>query len=158
MVEPLLDSAQSDPMANRTIAFEYSLAELGLLSDEPDSDFDNLTQLAAAILDAPVSLVSIIDYENNRQKFKSQIGLTEPWGSRGETPLSHSFCQHVVSQNLPLVIADARQHPLLQSNQAINDLGVIAYWVCRYTRLTVSLLVRYAQSLETPVLGAQRIN
>ena len=127
MVEPLLDSTQSDPMTNRTIAFEYSLAELGLLSDEPDSDFDNLTQLASAILDAPVSLVSIIDYENDRQKFKSQTGLSEPWASRGETPLSHSFCQHVVSQNLPLVVADARQHPLVQSNQAINDLGVIAY-------------------------------
>ncbi|MEP7190507.1 MAG: PAS domain S-box protein, partial [Roseiflexaceae bacterium] len=53
--------------------------------------------------------------------------LAEPWASWRETPLSHSFCQHVVDSSQPLIIADAREHPLVSDNLAIPDLGVIAY-------------------------------
>jgi len=72
-----------------------------------------------------VALVSLVD--SDRQFFKSCIGLAEPWASERETPLSHSFCQHVVRSRRPLVISDAREHPLLRNNLAIRDLGVIAY-------------------------------
>ena len=98
-----------------------------LLNAEPDHDFDNLTLLASEILDAPVSLVSIIDYEQDRQAFKSQTGLSEPLKSKAETPLSHSFCQHVVSKNQPLVVENAREHVLVRDNPAIDELGVVAY-------------------------------
>lgn len=114
-------------MSERKIAFEFSLAELGLLNTDSDHNLDNLTQLASEILKAPVSLVSIIDHEGDRQVFKSQTGLSEPWASQGETPLSHSFCQHVVSGNQPLIVTDASRHPLVQNNLAVGQLGVKAY-------------------------------
>jgi signal transduction histidine kinase len=101
------------------------LAATGLLDTPPEKAFDRLTQLATLILNAPVSLVSLV--EKDYQFFKSQKGLPEPWASERSTPLSHSFCQHVVASATPLIVADARQHPLLQNNAAIRDLKVIAY-------------------------------
>jgi GAF domain-containing protein len=62
-----------------------------------------------------------------RQFFKSQAGLGEPWASRRQTPLSHSFCRHVVAAGAPLVVEDARQQPLVAGNPAIAEMGVIAY-------------------------------
>lgn len=70
-------------------------------------------------------LVSLVDAD--RQFFKSSQGLPEPRASCRETPLSHSFCQHVVVLEEPLVIEDAREHPLVSDNLAIGDLGVVAY-------------------------------
>jgi diguanylate cyclase (GGDEF)-like protein/PAS domain S-box-containing protein len=86
---------------------------------------DRLTRLASRLLGTPVALVSIV--AEDRQVFESQTGLAEPWATRGGTPLSHSFCQHVVTASEPLVIADAREHPLVRDNPAIADLGVVAY-------------------------------
>src|SRR3712207_8572091 len=84
----------------------------GLLDSAPEASFDRLTRLAARMLGAPVSLVSLVD--RDRQFFKSSVGLPDPWASRRETPLTHSFCQHAVATREPLVIEDARDHPLVR--------------------------------------------
>lgn len=96
-----------------------------LLEQSEDPAFDRLARLAAAILDTPVALVTILDV--NRQFFKSCMGLPEPWQTWQETPLSHSFCRLAVETDAPLVIEDAREHPLVRDNPAIQDLNVIAY-------------------------------
>ena len=97
-----------------------------LLLDSPqEPSFDRLTELASLILDAPVSLVSLVD--DDRQFFKSCVGLPEPWAGERETPLSHSFCKHVVATGEPLIVEDARDHDLVRDNRAIPDLDVIAY-------------------------------
>jgi len=90
----------------------------------PEENFDRLTRLAARLLRAPVALVSLVDAE--RQFFKSCVGLPEPWLSRRQTPLSHSFCQHVVTSAEPLIIEDARANPLVKENLAVSELGVVA--------------------------------
>jgi hypothetical protein len=102
-----------------------SLRQTGLLDSARQEPFDRYARIAAEALNAPVALVSLVD--ENRQFFKSCLGLPEPWASRRETPLSHSFCQHVVAAREPIVIDDAREHPLLSSNEAIKDMDVIAY-------------------------------
>jgi GAF domain-containing protein len=61
------------------------------------------------------------------QFFAASHGLPEPWASERGTGLLHSFCQHVVVSNQPLLVSDARRHPLVQGNLAIEDLDVIAY-------------------------------
>lgn len=101
------------------------LRDLELVDSPTEAAFNRLTQLASKILNVPVSLVSIVDAD--RQFFKSFFGLGEPWASRQETPLSHSFCQHVVVSGDPLVVEDAREHPLVKDNLAIPDLNVIGY-------------------------------
>ncbi|MDX1992267.1 MAG: GAF domain-containing protein [bacterium] len=117
------------PFADRSIIGNSKrleiLRNLLLLDTPAEESFDRLTRLASCIVNAPVSLVTLVDA--NRQFFKSAIGLPEPWASKRETPLSHSFCQHVVATNEPLVIEDARKHPLVHDNLAIPDLNVIGY-------------------------------
>ncbi|MBJ6798783.1 GAF domain-containing sensor histidine kinase [Geomonas propionica] len=102
-----------------------ALRAVALLDTPAEEAFDRLTRLASQFADAPVSLVSLID--SDRQFFKSCRGLPEPWQSRRETPLSHSFCQYNRVANQPLIIEDARVHPFFKDNPAIKDLNVIAY-------------------------------
>jgi PAS domain S-box-containing protein len=102
-----------------------ALRQLGLLDTPANPAFDRMTRLAARMLHAPVALVTFVEEE--RQFFKSAVGLQEPWATRRETPRSHSFCQYVVEQGEPLIVADARTHPLLYDNPAILEMGVVAY-------------------------------
>jgi hypothetical protein len=102
-----------------------ALERLDLLDPAPEAEFDRYTSLASKMLDAPIALVSLVD--SQRQVLKSRRGLDEPWASSGEMPLSHSYCQHAVETRTPLVVSDAREHPLLRDNLAIGDLRAIAY-------------------------------
>ena len=102
-----------------------TLRSLGLLEPQPDASFDRLTRLAARALRVPVTLVSFVSDE--RQVFLGATGLPEPLATQRETPLSHSFCQYVVSTAAPLIVTDVREHPLVHDNLAIPDMGVIAY-------------------------------
>lgn len=101
------------------------LRDLSLLNPDQSTIFDRLTALASTVIGAPVSLVSMV--AANYQFFKSMVGLPEPWASRRQTPLSHSFCQHVVATDEPLIVSDARQVDFLKDNEAIPDLDVIGY-------------------------------
>ncbi len=59
--------------------------------------------------------------------FKSQLGLPSPFDKVRETPLSHSFCQHVVITQETLVVTDARSDTRVSDNLAVRDLAVVAY-------------------------------
>src|SRR3954453_21259785 len=95
------------------------------LDTRPTPGFDRLTRLASRFLHTPVALVTLVDAD--RQFLKSCLGLPEPWANRRVTPLSHSFCQHVVARREPLLVSDARQHPELRDSLAIDDLDIVAY-------------------------------
>ena len=84
---------------------------------------ERINRLAAALVGAPVSLTSLVTEDS--QVFASQVGVDGPW--QDGTPLTHSFCQHVVEDDAPLVVSDARTDARLAENLAIGDLGVIAY-------------------------------
>ncbi len=102
-----------------------ALRRTGLLDTPPEHLFDLITALAAKMLNVPVVLMSLVD--SDRQFFKSQCGLPPPWAERRETPLSHSFCQFVSMLGEPLVVEDAREHPLVRENLAVSEIDVIAY-------------------------------
>lgn len=102
-----------------------ALHETGLMEPGADAALDALTRLTTQLLDVPTALVSLVD--EDRQRFKSRVGLEAPMARHGETPLSHSFCQWVVAGDEDLVVSDARLHPTLQVNAAVLDLGVVAY-------------------------------
>ena len=102
-----------------------ALRRLNLLDSPAETGFDRLTKLAAQVLGVPVCLVSLVD--DKRQFFKSAVGLSGPVGEARQTPLTHSFCQHVVTSGAPLVVDDAPAHPQVCDNLAIRDLGVMAY-------------------------------
>ena len=102
-----------------------ALRQLKLLDSPAEASFDRLAKLAARVLGAPICLVSLV--EDERQFFKAVFGLAGKAAVERQTPRSHSFCQHVVTSGAPLVVEDAPSHPLVRSNPAIRDLGVMAY-------------------------------
>jgi serine phosphatase RsbU (regulator of sigma subunit) len=95
------------------------------LSAVSDPGMDRFARLVARLLRVPVSLVSLV--EADRQVFPGMVGLLDPWARLRQTPLTHSFCQHVVASATPLVIADTRADPRTRASPAIPDLAVIAY-------------------------------
>ena len=82
-----------------------ALHRLNLLDSEPEAGFDRITRLARQFLDAPVALVSLVD--DKRQFFKAASGLGGAAGEARQTPLTHSFCQHVVITGQPLVVTNS---------------------------------------------------
>jgi hypothetical protein len=117
-----------------------ALRDAALLDRAPEEPFDRLARLAARVVNAPVALVSGVD--RDRQFFKSCLGLPEPWATKRQTPLSHSFCQHVVAAKAPMIVSDARKDERLLDNLAIRDFGAIAY-------LGVPLITREGHAVGT---------
>ncbi len=89
-----------------------ALINYNILETMPDSELENITQLASFICQTPIALISIID--GNRQFFKSKIGL-----SIYETPKKIDFCQHVIQGYDYLEIQDALLDPVYNSNPVV---------------------------------------
>jgi PAS domain S-box-containing protein len=96
-----------------------------LLDTPPEESFDRLARLAGRLLSTPIVLVSLVD--EDRQFFKSCIGLSEPLATLREMPISYSFCRHAVDSASPLILEDAREHPLFRDNPSVAELGVVGY-------------------------------
>src|SRR5688500_17111128 len=79
-----------------------ALYTAGLLGGAPEPVFDRFARLAARVAEAPTALVSLV--ADDRQVFPGMCGLPQPWADARETPLTYSFCQHVVANAAPLVI------------------------------------------------------
>jgi len=109
--------------ANRLLA----LQKTGLLDTPSEETFDRLTRLASRVLRVPVSLITLVDAD--RQFFKSQVGLPKPYDTTRETPLTHSFCQHIVAKEDISLVNDAKTDPLVCDNLAVRDLGVIVAYL-----------------------------
>ena len=102
-----------------------ALRQAKLLDSPSEPSFDRLTRMVSRLLGVPTALVTLVD--KDRQFFKSQVGLGKEWARKRQTDLSHSFCQWVVAGQEPVIVHDARDHPVLRSNLAIQNLNVIAY-------------------------------
>lgn len=102
-----------------------SLYRTELLESSPEEAFDRFTRLAARLLDAPVALVSLVEKE--RQFVMSAVGLPNAISPDRATSISHFCCQHVINSGKPLVVSDARKHPLLQGNPEVIDYGALSY-------------------------------
>ena len=114
-VSPALDDA----------ARLLALRATGLLDAPASPLLDGLTRILARTLAVPVALVSLVD--DHRQWFAGRASPPEWAPGVRSTPLSHSFCQHVVTHRAPLVVTDARYHPLVADNPSVDELQVLAY-------------------------------
>jgi len=88
------------------------LRSLKLLDTEPEDRFDRITRLAADFFQIPTAYVAFID--SDRQWFKSRVGLCPT-----ETTRDFSFCQYTIHRNEPLIIPDARLHPIGQNHPLV---------------------------------------
>jgi formate hydrogenlyase transcriptional activator len=101
-----------------------ALRRTALLDSPSEEAFDRLTRIATVVLRVPVALVTLLD--SDRHFFKSQFGLSEPLASTRETPLTRSFCKHVVGSCEALIVPDVRTHPLFR-HRPVGEGSVIAY-------------------------------
>ncbi|TIT17542.1 MAG: histidine kinase, partial [Mesorhizobium sp.] len=74
---------------------------LDAIDTTADPDFDRISALAAAVMQAPIALVTLLGVE--RQWFKSCVGLDET-----EAATDTSFCAHAIAAgDEPMVVTDA---------------------------------------------------
>lgn len=99
-----------------------ALASYSILDTLPESDFDNLTSIAASICGTPISLISLID--DKRQWFKSHHGLGVT-----QTDKELAFCAHAINTpNQVFEISDARNDERFHDNPLVTgDPHVIFY-------------------------------
>jgi phosphoserine phosphatase RsbU/P len=102
-----------------------AVARARLLDTEPDEPFDRLTRLAAALLDAPFALVTIVD--DTRSYWKSAIGLEAIGIVERNQEIPDSFCQYVIASGERLIVDDAVHDPRTSENPSVANLGVGAW-------------------------------
>src|SRR5206468_18334 len=95
------------------------LWQYGVLDTMPEEVFDDLTELAARICEAPIALITLVD--EDRQWFKSKVGV-----SINETSRDISFCGHAIEQSDLFIVPDATldkrfaKNPLVTSDPKIR--------------------------------------
>lgn len=105
---------KTPPVPSSEAARLAALGDYEILDTGPEKAFDTLTQLAARLLDMPISLVSLVDA--HRQWFKSRHGLDVE-----QTPREISFCGHVVADGRALVVRDTLADPRFADNPLVVD-------------------------------------
>src|SRR3954466_15141336 len=88
------------------------LWQYDVLDTVPEELFDDLTELAARICEAPIALISLVD--EDRQWFKSKVGV-----SIKETSRDISFCGHAIKQTDLFIIPDATKDQRFAHNPLV---------------------------------------
>ncbi|HYD54312.1 MAG TPA: PAS domain S-box protein, partial [Gemmatimonadaceae bacterium] len=117
--DPALTARLTDPARLRGVDATR------LIGARPIESLERLASAATRLLGVPIALVTLVD--ERRQWFAGLAGLTGWAAEARETPLSHSFCKHVVGDGAPLIVVNATEHVLVRDNRAVFELGVRAY-------------------------------
>jgi PAS domain S-box-containing protein len=101
------------PLHTRERARLNALGGYDLLDTEPEQSFDDITLLASQICETPIASISFID--ENRQWFKSKIGLDAT-----ETSRDIAFCAHTILGTDTLVVEDAQADSRFAANPLVT--------------------------------------
>ncbi len=87
--------------------------------------FDRMTRLAARLLDAPVAIGTIVDFD--RQILASAFDPEDRYVTGNEAGIEYSFCQYTVATASAFAVNDTRKLPILAGSPAVTENGVLAY-------------------------------
>ena len=99
-----------------------SLNSFSVLDSLPESDYDDITAIAAEICNMPIAMISLID--KDRQWFKSSIGVDV-----SETERAVSFCGHAINnQDKPFMVNDTRLDERFYDNPLVTGESNIVFY------------------------------
>jgi PAS domain S-box-containing protein len=113
MIKPLIPS--DEPLRLK------ALRDYKILDSEAEKEFNEIVQLAAQILNVPISLVSLID--TDRQWFKAKVGL-----DADETPRDLAFCAHAIHQDDIFIVEDASKDDRFKGNPLVTGAPNIRFY------------------------------
>lgn len=105
----------------------HSLEALELVGDGPHLRLNGITQLAATVLNAPISMATVMQPHLNRQFFTASTGLPDDLAGQRGTPLDVSICRHVQAGNRLLAITDLLKDPRTADNPLVLEHGLRSY-------------------------------
>jgi len=97
------------------------LWQYDVLDTVPEEVFDDLTELAARICEAPIALISLVD--EKRQWFKSKVGVTV-----SETSRDVSFCAYAITQGELFIVPDATRDECFANNPFVTSEPKIRFY------------------------------
>lgn len=98
-----------------------ALHALNILDTQAEERFDRITRMAKRVFAVPIATVTLVD--EDRQWFKSKIGIEAT-----EAPRATSFCGHAILQHQPFVIEDASLDPRFQDNPSVTGEPFIRFY------------------------------
>lgn len=98
-----------------------NLLSYEILDTDAEAAFDDLTELASAICNTPISLISLID--EHRQWFKSRVGLEAT-----ETERSIAFCSHAILQEQVFEVPNTTQDSRFHDNPLVTGTPDIRFY------------------------------
>ncbi|MEQ8480365.1 MAG: EAL domain-containing protein [Hoeflea sp.] len=110
------------PIPRNEIDRLAALKKLRILDTEPTAEFDAVVEMAAAILDAPVALVSFLD--QTRQWFKAKKGIDV-----SHTCREIAFCNHTIFENRIFQIEDATRDERFRRNPLVTGEPHIRFYI-----------------------------
>ncbi len=107
-----------------------ALSELGLLEAQTIPVFEEATQTAAELLDAPICILGFVD--RRRHLFKSAVGLSRlglmnKIAQERQLSRAEAFCNIVVESHQVLAINDTLLSPDYASKMLVQQYGIRAY-------------------------------
>jgi two-component system, sensor histidine kinase len=99
-----------------------TLHEYGIVDTAPEDCFDHLVRTAAALLAAPMALISLVD--ERRVWFKARTGILET-----EMPREQAFCSHTLrTGGTTMVVPNARTDPRFRDNPFVTGPPHIGFY------------------------------
>lgn len=95
----------------------------GLMDAGRQAAFDRLAQLAAKIVDAPLTIVSLVGAD--KQYFVADYGLPSPFKETRKLPIDGSICRYTL-EGESIISSNALNDPLLKFHPSTGPWGIVA--------------------------------